>query len=271
MASESENSLDPQGFQGGYLRQPYWNLLSSQLAISSDQPLDSLPEAQLANLFSAGAIEQGAFNDIPYAHAGVQVQGSSWTQIPTIYSRTDQAPLDSHINPVSQTSQQFDIQDSSSDYACGLPYIPEHTTMNEVPYLHQLANTMDVQMASHSDALFPRDFQPVFTSMSPSSASVSMGAGTPSPHTGTEAAAYTNFSSTFPSNGMTTLDLEEEDLSNEPYAKLIFRALMSAPGQRMILREIYDWFEVNTDKAGDPKSRGWQNSIRHNLSMNGVS
>lgn len=58
---------------------------------------------------------------------------------------------------------------------------------------------------------------------------------------------------------------------DEPYAQLIFRALLSAPNHQMILREIYEWFRNNTDKAHDPQSTGWQNSIRHNLSMNGVS
>lgn len=56
----------------------------------------------------------------------------------------------------------------------------------------------------------------------------------------------------------------------EPYAQLIYRALKSAPGHAMVLKEIYEWFEHNTDKAKNSASKGWQNSIRHNLSMNGV-
>lgn len=56
----------------------------------------------------------------------------------------------------------------------------------------------------------------------------------------------------------------------EPYAQLIYRALKSAPGHAMVLKEIYEWFEHNTDKAKNAASKGWQNSIRHNLSMNGV-
>lgn len=56
----------------------------------------------------------------------------------------------------------------------------------------------------------------------------------------------------------------------EPYAQLIYRALRDAPGYGMVLKDIYDWFEKNTDKAKNPLSKGWQNSIRHNLSMNGV-
>ncbi|MCJ1267343.1 hypothetical protein MMC22_007228 [Lobaria immixta] len=56
----------------------------------------------------------------------------------------------------------------------------------------------------------------------------------------------------------------------EPYAQLIYRALKSAPGHAMVLKEIYEWFELNTDKAKNAASKGWQNSIRHNLSMNGA-
>lgn len=56
----------------------------------------------------------------------------------------------------------------------------------------------------------------------------------------------------------------------EPYAKSLFRCLRDAPGHTMVLRDIYDWFKANTEKARDPGSTGWQNSIRHNLSMNKV-
>ncbi|KAI4117902.1 MAG: hypothetical protein LQ345_001965 [Seirophora villosa] len=57
--------------------------------------------------------------------------------------------------------------------------------------------------------------------------------------------------------------------TEEPYAQLIFRALKNAPGHSMVLKDIYRWFERNTDKASK-SSKGWQNSIRHNLSMNGA-
>ncbi|KAF4990080.1 hypothetical protein FGRMN_8699 [Fusarium graminum] len=65
--------------------------------------------------------------------------------------------------------------------------------------------------------------------------------------------------------------------TEEPYAKLLYRALMSAPEYAMTLQEIYQWFRENTDKdvkkENTPKrpgknAEGWQNSIRHNLSMN---
>lgn len=70
------------------------------------------------------------------------------------------------------------------------------------------------------------------------------------------------------------LDSESESEGKQgepPYAKLIYRALMDAPEHQMVLKDIYEWIAQNTDKARDPAFKGWQNSVRHNLSMNGVS
>lgn len=67
-------------------------------------------------------------------------------------------------------------------------------------------------------------------------------------------------------------DASDQDPAVEPpYSKLIWEALMSAqdPDYMMPLQSIYDWFEKNTSKGKD-KNKGWQNSIRHNLSMNAV-
>lgn len=64
-------------------------------------------------------------------------------------------------------------------------------------------------------------------------------------------------------------DIEEKNC-DPPYAKLIYQALMDVPEHKMVLRDIYRWIEQNTDKARDPAFKGWQNSVRHNLSMNGV-
>ena len=64
---------------------------------------------------------------------------------------------------------------------------------------------------------------------------------------------------------------ESDDKQSEtPYAVLIYRALMEAPKHQMVLKDIYEWMSQNTDKARDPTFMGWQNSVRHNLSMNGV-
>jgi len=71
------------------------------------------------------------------------------------------------------------------------------------------------------------------------------------------------------SREMTAVDFEDHG-ADEPYAKLIYRALMSAPNHSMVLQEIYQWFRDNTAK-GSSDTKGWMNSIRHNLSMNAVS
>ncbi|KAI5865832.1 hypothetical protein GGS23DRAFT_616947 [Durotheca rogersii] len=55
--------------------------------------------------------------------------------------------------------------------------------------------------------------------------------------------------------------------TEEPYAVLIHRAFMSRETHAMTLQELYQWFRENTDK-GKSENKGWQNSIRHNLSMN---
>lgn len=66
-------------------------------------------------------------------------------------------------------------------------------------------------------------------------------------------------------------DSDEDDAGKgeEPYAKLIFKAFLSRANHAMTLQELYQWFRDNTEKV-TPNSKGWQNSIRHNLSMNGV-
>lgn len=64
---------------------------------------------------------------------------------------------------------------------------------------------------------------------------------------------------------------EEDGPFDKPYAQLIYDALMQAPGHRMLLRDIYEWFIENTKKPRESGTNGWQNSIRHNLSMNQVS
>jgi len=79
---------------------------------------------------------------------------------------------------------------------------------------------------------------------------------------------YRNVDDTMTSGSCET---DSESAKGEPpYAKLIYNALMDAPEHKLVLRDIYAWISDNTDKAKDPAFKGWQNSVRHNLSMNGV-
>jgi hypothetical protein len=76
--------------------------------------------------------------------------------------------------------------------------------------------------------------------------------------------------SSLSSRGASTDLTNNSNKNEEPYAQLIYRALMSNPRYAMTLQEIYQWFRENTDKDKNDSSKGWMNSIRHNLSMNQV-
>ncbi|EPS95947.1 hypothetical protein FOMPIDRAFT_1131533, partial [Fomitopsis schrenkii] len=56
---------------------------------------------------------------------------------------------------------------------------------------------------------------------------------------------------------------------NYPYPTLVKAAILSSPKRRLTLQEIYqalmDRFQWFKDNA---KDKAWQNSIRHNLSLN---
>lgn len=86
--------------------------------------------------------------------------------------------------------------------------------------------------------------------------------------------AWSNFNSStnvdFLSMGENRGYGEEEGSTNVPYNQLLCRCLKEMEGYEALLKDIYVWFERNTDKARDPRQKGWQNSIRHNLSMNEV-
>ena len=62
-----------------------------------------------------------------------------------------------------------------------------------------------------------------------------------------------------------------ESRSNQSYAQVLHDCLVEAPNHSLSLKEIYSWVATNTTKAKEEGDRGWQNSVRHNLSMNGVS
>ncbi|WQF90371.1 Putative Fork head domain, winged helix-like DNA-binding domain superfamily [Colletotrichum destructivum] len=62
--------------------------------------------------------------------------------------------------------------------------------------------------------------------------------------------------------------LQEKVKPGKPYSALIHEALKQADDHTMTLRELYKWFRDHTDKIKREGDTGWQNSIRHNLSMN---
>jgi hypothetical protein len=66
-----------------------------------------------------------------------------------------------------------------------------------------------------------------------------------------------------------------ESANSEPvdpcYAQLLYRCLRDVPDHTMALKDVYSWIRQYSQKARDSTNSGWQNSVRHNLSMNAVS
>ncbi|KAI8064153.1 fork head domain-containing protein [Gongronella butleri] len=52
------------------------------------------------------------------------------------------------------------------------------------------------------------------------------------------------------------------------YSSLIAQAILGSEGQRMTLREIYRWIAQKYPALYNANDTGWQNTIRHNLSLN---
>lgn len=68
-------------------------------------------------------------------------------------------------------------------------------------------------------------------------------------------------------------DMDENvngDVADPCYAQLLYRCLLEAQDHTMSLKDIYNWVFRHSQKARDSTSTGWQNSVRHNLSMNAV-
>ncbi|KAK1965659.1 hypothetical protein LY78DRAFT_87588 [Colletotrichum sublineola] len=64
----------------------------------------------------------------------------------------------------------------------------------------------------------------------------------------------------------TSAPVQQKVDSKKTYAELIHEAIKGTESGTMVLQDLYKWF---VDNAGKPKnSKGWQKSIRHNLSMN---
>lgn len=67
-------------------------------------------------------------------------------------------------------------------------------------------------------------------------------------------------------------DDEAANADANAYNKVLERCLRTRKDFTMSLKDIYAWVRDNSSKASpDPESKGWQNSVRHNLSMNKVS
>ncbi len=217
---------------------------------------------QFENAFGASYTEKPAEDslwDYGYIHHSVPPYTSSMR--PRSYPPGNDVKIGESIQPHAETS-------SSSSFFMDSRQQPSHQTMIATLRLQRhrdiLANPTNICQLPYADEHFQDPCSsPSLYSTDPTNFDLS-----PSDSPGTVLGQEI-------SNDLTAINGEESDgdgsPNSEPYAQLIFRALKSAPGHRMVLKEIYEWFAKNTDKAKTSSSKGWQNSIRHNLSMNGVS
>lgn len=133
----------------------------------------------------------------------------------------------------------------------------QHSPVMSSPFDHQhMSNARDFQRMSISNSPVPK-MEPEESRIDFSSFSLPSSEASDEGNTSRE---------------MTAAEVEDQNEHHpeEPYAKLIHRALMSVPTKSMVLQEIYQWFRDNTQKGKMDSSKGWMNSIRHNLSMNAV-
>ncbi|EMR10091.1 hypothetical protein PNEG_01841 [Pneumocystis murina B123] len=63
------------------------------------------------------------------------------------------------------------------------------------------------------------------------------------------------------------VSMKEHSKPNLSYASLIAQAILSSPSKKMTLSDIYEWI-TDTYKYYKYAQNGWQNSIRHSLSLN---
>lgn len=162
---------------------------------------------------------------------------------------------------------QFQSAPTSAGYFsdCGAPFsaaTPPPMQANYSPVFEMPSNYGSPQYPpSHFGDASPTQQRP----MAPSMPEMSPLVNEPTSHPD-----YAGAMQTPPSDYLCSSDLGKgkNDINSLPYSQLLFRAFMSSNTRKLSLRQIYQWFEENTNKAVNNK--GWQNSIRHNLSMNRV-
>ncbi|KAH7155658.1 hypothetical protein B0J13DRAFT_231619 [Dactylonectria estremocensis] len=220
------------------------------------------------NRSSACGSSDTAYNPSP-------VSPGSWPSPPHSFPQPlDQYP--SKPQPDSIKNIQICTPTSTENFPLRGPQVP-------TPYTGSFSSCLGVDVDGLPQFNSPgklQDFWPGALACTPSPGELSAGTSAYMPVTNQDVASLGRPESLTSPDGihdaMSGVILGMKDISEqasgsvkgeEPYAQLIYRAFKSRPNYSMTLQEIYSWFRENTDKAKS-QNKGWQNSIRHNLSMN---
>lgn len=115
------------------------------------------------------------------------------------------------------------------------------------------------------NGMYAQTSHPFTQDAGPTSPGIPISAPTSNPATSAPAQAPVKLEDN--SSASEAVDRDDGDIRHQPYSKQLVQALLSHPRRAMTVQQIYKWFEENTDRH---ESSGWQNSIRHNLSLNKV-
>ena len=207
----------------------------------------------------------------PYLHA-MSNEGGRDSMLPYAPSTFPQQSI-SHFNPYRQAPSIFDLaltsqgvpirQPCQTDYsaaytlgdkyrtlAIGVPEIPAYDTGESSASYITAADTQTAIKAHKVDAYVSGPFA----------------------HCNTIRKGKEEVKEGSKSRNRTQAPAQKAAKKDQPdvFNTLIYRALMQAPDHRMVLQDIYHFIQNHSDKVKDPTYFGWQNSVRHNLSMNRV-
>ncbi|GJD03232.1 fork head domain-containing protein [Colletotrichum higginsianum] len=268
---------DPQQqnyYQLSAVSQQYHSPSMNQTAWSSPQSM------------SADDFDSRNANNVNYSYRGQAVSAAAASYNPSVLSpRTWPAAIQTSP-PTTSSAAQFDLPLRSQEPV----YDGLSNSMSMSP---EELHGADLQVHLHYDngAFHPQGFDARHLESERFQYESSPATDAPgSPYTGSPASFHADFSAepdvipppplaTNTTTGTSTITpptstprasaaSKESAGGEEPYAKLIHRALLHAPDHSMTLQELYKWFRNNTDKPHKTEGTGWQNSIRHNLSMN---